>query len=116
MTEGKVETGALVTGGLAGILASVCCVGPLILVSVGLGGAWVSTLTAFYPYRWIFFGISGLALIFAWRKIYRPVEQCEPGQVCAVPRTRRAYKITFWVVAALVSIAFAFPYFAPLFY
>lgn len=116
MTEGKVEAGALATGGLAGILASVCCVGPLILVSVGLGGAWVSTLTAFYPYRWIFFGISALALIFAWWKIYRPVEQCEPGQVCAVPRTRRAYKITLWVVAALVLIAFAFPYFAPLFY
>ena len=73
MTEGKVETGALATGGAAGILASVCCVGPLILVSVGLGGAWVSTLTAFYPYRWIFLDIAVLALLFAWWKIYRPV-------------------------------------------
>lgn len=116
MSEGGIETSALVTGGLSGILASACCVGPLVLVSLGLGGAWVSTLTALEPYRWIFFGISVLALFFAWRKIYRPVEQCEPGQVCAVPRTRHAYKITLWVVAALVSIAFASPYFAPLFY
>ena len=116
MSEGKVETGALVTGGLAGILASACCVGPLVLVSLGLGGAWVSTLTVLEPYRWLFFGIAVLALIFAGRKIYRPVEQCEPGQVCAVPRTRRAYKITLWVVAVVVLIAFASPYFAPLFY
>lgn len=116
MTEGKVETGALVTGGLAGILASICCVGPLILVSLGLGGAWVSTLTVFEPYRWIFLVVAVLALAFAWQKIYRPVEHCEPGQVCAVPRTRRLYKITFWMVASLVLIAFVFPYFAPLFY
>jgi len=116
MAEGRVETGALVTGGVAGILASVCCVGPLILVSAGIGGAWVGTLTVFYPYRWIFVGISALALFFAWRRIYRPAGQCEPGQICAVPRIRRAYKITFWVVATVVMAAFVFPYFVPLFY
>lgn len=116
MAEGRVETGALVTGGFAGILASACCVGPLVLVSLGLGGAWVSTLTVLEPYRWVFLGIAVLALIFAWRKIYRPAAQCEPGQVCAVPRVRRAYKITLWMVVALVSIAFVSPYFASLFY
>lgn len=116
MSEGKTETSILVAGGLAGILASACCVGPLILVSLGLGGAWVGTLAVLAPYRWIFFGIAVLALFFAWRKIYSPIEQCEPSQVCAVPRTRRAYKITLWVVAALVLIAFVSPYFAPLFY
>lgn len=116
MAEGRVETGALATGGLAGILASACCVGPLVLVSLGFGGAWVGTLTALEPYRWVFFGIAVLALSFAWRKIYRPAGQCDPGQICAVPGVRRAYKITLWVVAALVLIAFASPYFAPLFY
>ena len=116
MSEGKVETGALVTGGLAGLLASACCVGPLVFVSLGLGGAWVSTLTVLEPYRWIFAGVAALALFFAWRKIYQPVEQCEPGQVCAVPETRRIYKITFWVVATLVVVAFASPYFAWIFY
>ena len=104
------------TGGLAGILASVCCIGPLVLVSLGLGGAWVSALKVLEPYRWIFAGVALLALFFAWRKIYRPVEQCELGQVCAVPQTHRVYKITFWVVATLVLIAFASPDFAWIFY
>ncbi len=42
MSEGRVETGALVTGSLSGILASACCVGPLVLASLGLGVAWAT--------------------------------------------------------------------------
>jgi mercuric ion transport protein len=110
MIESKAETGSLVTGSVAALFASACCVGPLILVSVGLGGAWVSYLTAFTPYRWVFIGIAVAALAFAWKRIYRPAAQCEAGEACAVPSTRRAYKIAFWFVTALVAIAAAFPY------
>jgi len=115
MIEGKAETGSLVTGGAAAIFASACCVGPLVLVSAGIGGAWISYVTIFEPYRWIFIGIAVAALVFAWRKIYRPAVQCEPGQVCAVPKTRRAYKVAFWIVTAFVAVAAAFPYGAGLF-
>jgi mercuric ion transport protein len=115
MIEGKAETGSLVTGGIAAIFASACCVGPLILVSVGIGGAWISYLTILEPYRWIFIGIAVAALVFAWRKIYRPIAQCELGEVCAVPRTRRVYQIAFWTVTALVALSAAFPYVAPFF-
>jgi MerT mercuric transport protein len=34
-------SGALFVGGLAAILASTCCLGPLVLVAVGLSGAWI---------------------------------------------------------------------------
>ena len=115
MIEGKAETGSLVTGGVAGVFASACCVGPLILVSVGISGAWISYLTILEPYRWIFVGIAVAALVFAWRRIYRPAVQCAPGELCAIPRTRRAYKVAFWFVAAFVGVAAAFPYAAPLF-
>lgn len=115
MIEGKAETGSLVTGGVAAIFASACCVGPLVLVSAGVGGAWISYVTIFEPYRWIFIGIAVVALVFAWRKIYRPAVQCEPGQVCAVPKTHRAYKVAFWIVTAFVAVAAAFPYGAGLF-
>lgn len=83
-------------------------------MSLGLGGAWVSTLTVLEPYRWIFFGIAMLALFFAWRKIYRPAVQCAPGEACAIPRTRRSYKVAFWIVSAFVGAAAAFPYAASL--
>lgn len=115
MIERKAETGSLVTGGVAGVFASACCAGPLILASLGLGGAWVSRLTALTPYRWIFIGIAVAALVFAWRRIYRPVAQCAPGEACAVPEARRAHKLALWFVAAFVAIAAALPYSAGLF-
>jgi len=114
MIEGKAETGSLITGGVAAVFASACCVGPLVLVSVGVGGAWIGYLTMLEPYRWIFIAIAAVALAFAWRRIYRPAAQCEPGQLCAVPRIRRAYKVVFWIVAAFVAAAAASPYAAGL--
>ena len=115
MIEGKAETGALATGSIAAIFASACCAGPLILLSVGISGAWIGYLTLLEPYRWIFVGTGAAALIFAWRRIHRPVAQCKPGEVCAVPQTRRLYTIAFWIVTAFVALSAAFPYAAPFF-
>jgi mercuric ion transport protein len=108
--------GALFAGGLAAILASSCCLGPLLLVALGFSGAWIGTLTVLEPYRPIFIGIALLAMFVAWRRIYRPTRACEPGEVCAVPQVRTTYKVLFWVVAALVLVALGFPYVVPLFY
>lgn len=104
-------------GGILGaIAASSCCIIPLVLFSLGIGGAWIGNLTALEPYRPIFIGVALVALFFAGRRIFRPVQACQPGEVCAVPQTRTTYKVLFWVVAALVLVALAFPYVVPLFY
>lgn len=108
--------GALVAGGLAAILASTCCLGPLILVMLGISGAWIGNLAVLEPYRPFFIGVALIALAFAWRRIYRPATVCAPGEVCAVPRVRRTYRWIFWIVAVLVLVAFAFPYVVPYFY
>lgn len=107
---------ALAAGGLAAVLASTCCLGPLVLITLGFSGAWIGSLTALEPYRLIFIGAALVALLFAWRRIFRPARACAPDDVCAVPRVRTAYKVFFWIVAALVLIAFVFPYLMPLFY
>ncbi len=103
-------------GGLAAVLASSCCLGPLVLVMLGISGAWIGNLTALEPYRPWFIGIALIALFFAWRRIYRPAQICAPGEVCATPQARTAYKVLFWLVAVMVLVAFAFPYAMPLFY
>ena len=56
------------------------------------------------------------ALVLAFRRVYRPLQECEPGEVCAVPAARRGYRIVSWIVVALVAIALGFPSAAPLFY
>jgi mercuric ion transport protein len=77
--------GALFAGGLAAILASACCLGPLVLIALGFSGAWIGNLTVLEPYRPIFIGAALVALFFAWRRIYRPAQACKPGEVCAIP-------------------------------
>ena len=112
----RTGSGALVVGGLAAILASTCCLGPLILVALGLSGAWIANLTLLEPYRPFFIAGALVALFFAGRRIFRPARSCQPGEVCAVPRTRRIYKIVFGIVSALVLVALLYPYVAKLFY
>ena len=112
----RTGSGALLVGGVAAILASTCCLGPLVLVSLGLSGAWVGNLTLLEPYRPFFIAGALVALFFAGRRIFRPEHDCQAGEVCAVPRTRRIYKIVFGIVSALVIVALVYPYVAKLFY
>jgi mercuric ion transport protein len=116
MSESKQGRGALTTGSIAALLASACCLGPLLLVALGFSGAWIANLTVLEPYRPLFMGVALVALIEAYRRIFRPVQACRPGEVCAVPQVKTAYKIIFWTVAALVLVALVFPYVLPLFY
>ncbi|MFA7351594.1 MAG: mercuric ion transporter MerT [Methylotenera sp.] len=116
MTESKTGRGALFTGGVAAILASICCLGPLLLVALGFSGVWIGSLTALEPYRSIFIGVALLSMFFAWRRIYRPAAECKPGEVCALLEVGATYRVIFWIVAVLVLIALASPCVLPLFY
>ena len=98
MSEPQNGRGALFAGGLAAILASTCCLGPLVLVALGFSGAWIGNLTVLEPYRPLFIGAALVALFFAWKRIYRPVQACKPGEVCAIPQVRATYKLIFWIV------------------
>ena len=116
MSEPKTTRGALAAGGVAAILASTCCLGPLVLVAIGVSGAWIGNLARLEPFRPIFIAAALVAMIFAYRRIYRPAAECKPDAVCALPATQRAYKVIFWIVAALILVALGFPYVLPLFY
>lgn len=108
--------GVLAAGGLAALLASTCCLGPLVLVALGFSGAWIGNLTRLEPYRPLFIGAALVALFFAGRRIFRPVATCQPGEICAIPQVRTTYKLIFWIVAVLVLVALGFPYVLPYFY
>ena len=108
--------GSLVAGVLAGIGASVCCVGPLVLLALGIGGAWIGNLTALEPYRPFFIGLTLLFLGLAFRKLYLVPQVCAPGTPCADPTTSRRQRLMFWVIAVLLLGLLAVPSLAPLFY
>jgi mercuric ion transport protein len=117
MSQQKNSSIPLIGGALAAVAASLCCIGPLVLVMLGMGGVWVSSLSAMEPFRPYLLVIAIIFLFFAWKKIYRaPAAACTPGSLCAKPHTNNVYKVLFWIMAALIVIALASPYIAPLFY
>lgn len=118
MSQEKTVRWPLVGGVAAAVAASLCCIGPLVLVMLGIGGAWVANLAVLEPFRPYFLGLAIIFLFLAWKKIYRApaAAACTPGSLCAMPQTNRIYKVLFWNVAALVALAMVFPYIAPLFY
>ncbi|EOY2310890.1 mercury resistance system periplasmic binding protein MerP [Escherichia coli] len=79
MSEPQNGRGALFAGGLAAILASTCCLGPLVLVALGFSGAWIGNLTVLEPYRPLFIG-AAVAPVWA---ATQTVTLAVPGMTCA---------------------------------
>jgi mercuric ion transport protein len=113
MLTGK---GSLLAGGLAAIGASLCCVAPLALLALGLGGSWIAQLTALEPYRPFFIGLTLLFLGLAFRRLYVVPQVCAPGTPCADPRALRRQRLLFWIVTPLLLALLAVPWLAPLLY
>ena len=107
---------SLTMGVLAGIGASLCCVAPLVLLALGIGGAWIGNLTALEPYRPIFVGLTLLFVGLAFRQLYLVPQVCAPETPCANPLTVKRTRIVFWVVSLLLLGLLAVPLVAPLFY
>ena len=107
---------SLVGGILAAIGASACCVGPLVLVLLGIGGTWVARLTALEPYRPYFSFLTLLFISGAYYKLYVQARACMPDDACADDRVLTNQRRLFWIVTIPVLVLLAFPWFAPLFY
>lgn len=100
----------------AALGASLCCIGPLVLLALGVGGTWISYLTALEPYRPIFIGITLVFIYMAFRKLYLVPRQCAPDDVCAIPTTLRNQRIIFWVTSIILVALLTFPYYGLMFF
>src|SRR6266567_6304064 len=101
---------ALAGGVLAGIGASACCVGPLLLVSMGIGGAWISHLTALEPYRPVFIVLTVLFFGLAFWKLYLAPQSCAVEDDCIADRTRNVQRILFWILVPVMLGLVASPW------
>lgn len=118
MSQQKIARWPLIGGVAAAVGASLCCIGPLVLVMLGIGGAWAANLRVLEPFRPYFLAAAVVFLVLAYRRIYRApaAAACIPGSLCALPHTNRVYQALFWMVALLIALAITFPYIAPFFY
>jgi mercuric ion transport protein len=113
-TSIKVQ-GSLVAGALAAVGASLCCVAPLVLLAMGIGGAWVANLTAMEPMRPWFIAATVFFLGLALRRLYFQPQRCEPGAVCAAPIVVRRQRWIFWLVTVALLALLSVPWVAPFF-
>lgn len=110
--------GWFAAGGVIGaVLASSCCVVPLMLVTLGVSGAWIGSLTALEPYK-PYFVVMTLAFLAAgfWHIYGRRQPECADGSYCARPMSSRITKIALWTATILVALAMTLAWWAPLFY
>lgn len=105
---------SLILASFAAVGASACCIGPLLLLSLGVGGAWMSNLTAMEPYSPYLSVITLLILIVVFRQLYLQPQACDEGAVCANPDVLRNQRIIFWIVSVVLLAMVTFPYYAGL--
>lgn len=112
MNAGKPLTGSV----LAAIGASVCCVVPLVLVLLGVTGAWLGVLHRFEPLRPVFVVLALGLLGWAFWSLYIQPRRCAPGEACAQPAVLKRQRVIFWLVGLPLLVLLAFPWYAFLFY
>ncbi len=105
-------------GGVIGaVLASSCCIGPLVLLTLGVSGAWIGSLTALKAYQPVFVVVAVAFLAFGFWQVYGKSGQAHAeGSVCASAMADRVVKTALWIATGLVVIAVTVDLWAPLFY
>lgn len=99
----------LAAGGLLGaLLASSCCLLPVTLVALGLGGAWLGLLAPLAPFQPLFVALAATSLGVGFWLAYWPAATCAADGGCAVPTGRRTARAVLWLGASLLVAAIAF--------
>ncbi len=91
---------------LAALAASACCVLPVVLVGLGITGAWMAHLRALEPWRpYLLVGAWTLWAGALYRERTRPLT-CDADGTCP----SRSYRI-YWVSGVLLFLFSASPWF-----
>jgi len=105
----------LAGGGVLGALAaSSCCLVPLALFGIGVGGAWIGYLTRLAPYQPYFLGFAAACLGLGYGLRYRSRRVvCAEDEMCARPFPSRIVTMGFVVASVLILAVLALDLLAP---
>lgn len=113
MNRPNPESASIVAGALSALGASACCVLPLVLVSVGVGGAWVAQLRELERFYYVFVALAIGAFGYAFYRLYLRPAPCAPDTACATPQVRRRQRIAFWTTLVFAKALVLFPLYGP---
>ena len=106
------EAASIAAGAASALGASTCCVLPLVLVSMGFGGAWIAQLRALEQFQWVFIGLAAVAFGYAFYRLYLRPARCGPDTMCT-PAMRRNQRIAFWVTLVIAKAVLLAPFYVP---
>lgn len=117
-SEPKDRKGLLAAGSVVGaVLASSCCILPLLLLTIGVSGAWIGTLTRLEPYKPFFIAITAVFLALGFWQVYvKPAKACTEGSYCAKPGSAIVIRAALWLATLLILLAATLNFWAPYFY
>lgn len=117
-SEANNRRGWFTAGGVIGaVLASTCCIAPLVLLTLGISGAWIGNLTALEPYKPYFAGVALIFIGLGFRQVYFKAKlACVDGSYCAKPQSTLITKTALWLATVLVLLALTIDWWAPFFY
>src|SRR2546430_8748966 len=97
--------GLMAVGGVLGALvASSCCLLPLVLFGLGVSGAWIGNLTQLAPYQPFFITATITFLGYGYWLVYRSSKvACASGEACVRPWSNRLAPIRLPVAAGPVG-------------
>src|SRR5262249_35673812 len=96
--------GLMAAGSLLGALvASSCCLLPLVLFGLGVSGAWIGKLTQLAPYQPFFIAVTIACLGYGYWLVYRASKvACAGGEACARPLSIRLVPLGLILGAVLL--------------
>ncbi len=110
--------GLLAAAGIVGaLLASSCCIAPLVLVTLGVSGAWIGNLTVLEPFKPFVLAVTAVLLAGGfWHVYFRPRPACPEDGYCARPASSILIQSALWIAVVLALLAATVGVWAPLFY
>lgn len=111
------KKGLAATGGVVGaVLASSCCIGPLVAISLGASGPWIGKLTALKTYQPLFVALTVVLLGYGFWRVYGPQKKSCDDNSCASATSDRVVKVALWAATILVVLSLTTDFWAPIFY
>ena len=112
------QNSAIVTA----VLASLCCITPVLAVLGGLSGI-ATTFEFLEPLRPYFIGFTAIVLGYAFYNAYKPKKEtdiecaCEEDDVQGSKKTKFINSKAFlWTIAVFATIMITFPYYSQIFF
>ena len=99
---------------VAAFAASLCCIGPVLFVTVGVGASLGSS---FEPLRPFLTALVVAALAVGFYTVYGRKAQpagCAPAEACTVPTNRRRNKVILWTATVVTVVLWSLNYWSTL--